>query len=200
MNKLVIFLLSSFLFCTPSIFGQTNTISGKCYFEKSLEVVDSLRIELLDSLGNKIKTVFSNKKGNYQISGIEPGTYQILASSQISEPLMFDGILVGAMDLENVDLQLTKSCKEPVPNSVCPYCKKKKKVLKVYPGNIVSLNFGENVSRLKRYEKKIRRKGFETFINQKGEEIVISVFLENEKEKFFSFCYHWFCKRCKKVF
>ena len=200
MNKGIIFSLSIYLFLTPILHAQNNAISGKAYIEKSMKVIDSVKVELLDAVGKNIKTVYTNKKGVYKISEINTGIYKLFASSHKSKPLMVSGILIDSSKNENIDLPLTNLCQESPKSNVCPFCNKKKKVLRISPGTVLSYNFGDDISSYKKHEKKIRKKGYETYLTNQGERIVISMRLEEAYEKFNSFCYHWFCEKCKKVF
>ncbi len=180
--------------------GQNSAIKGKAVYETSEKAIDSLKIDLLDSLENVIKSVFTDSLGGYKFENLEPGVYNLFTESNGPFPYKVTNILLEESQEIKINIILRELCHKNNTNGICPYCMSSRKVLKISPGMVVSLNFGENKKAERRYYRKIQRKGYKTYRNKNGEEVVISMHIESEKDKFYDFCHYWFCKKCKKVF
>ena len=180
--------------------GQNSAIRGKAVYEINGKAVDSLKIDLLDSLENVVESGFTDSLGIYSFENIEPGVYSLYAENNGAFPQLVSNILVKDSQEINTYIILRTPCQKDTTKGICPYCRSSRKVLKTNPGMFLSLNFGENKKAEKRYYRKIQRKGYRTYKNKNGEEVVISMHIESEKDKFYDFCHHWFCKKCKKAF
>ncbi len=200
MDKIIIISLIFLLSLSLNLKAQVASISGKARFEKSLTVAESVKVDLLDSVKTILKTVYTNKGGAYGFTKLPLGNYQVQATSQEGMLLLIRNIQLGLLEKLSLDLNIPEPCANQQSTNICPFCNSHKKVLKISPGRMVSKNFGGNISAMEKYEKKIRKRGYETYVTNEGEKIVISMYLETEKEKFLDFCHHWFCEKCKKIF
>ena len=193
----VLLLIFAFSF---NLQGQNSAIKGKVVYETSHRPVDSLRVDLLDSLENVIRSINTDSLGNYWFGNIESGVYNLFVENNGSFPHKVINILAGKIQEVEINLTVKEPCKNSPNIGVCPYCLSSKNVLRISPGTVVSLNFGENKRAERRNYRRIIRKGYRTFTNDKLEEIVIQMYIESEKDKFYDFCHKWFCVKCKKVF
>mgnify|MGYP005853395877 CR=1 FL=1 len=96
----------------------------------------------------------------------------------------------------------SKPCRYDYEIKNCPRGNSKKKVIRVLNGMVVSLNFGNNERRAKKYYKKIAKQGFETTHLDEGE-FLITVFDSDLDSVFKStdVCDRYlFCKKHKIFF
>ena len=200
MKKEIIIVGLSILMHPFAIGAQYSSIYGKVSYELSLVPVDSVRIELLDSLDGVVKSVNSDVDGKYFFDNVKEGEYKLHIEIVGRMDHLFMGVRVDGVSNIEFDLKIKDPCQNEKYSRKCPYCGSIKRVLKISPGTIVSLNFGDNISAAKRHERKIRSKGYRTYVNEEGEEEVIAVRIPEEEEKFWDYCHDWFCTRCKKVF
>jgi len=188
------------LFLSINLCGQFSSIYGQAIFEKKALPVDSLKINLIDSLDNVVKSVITDKKGIYKFNDLKSGMYKLYITKNEIRTHVVTGIVLDELEDLEIDLEISDPCENQYKTKKCPYCKSVKKILKISPGFILDYNFGGNISAANKYDRKIRKKGYETYVNSEGEKIVISMFIESEHEKFWDLCHNWFCKKCKRVF
>jgi len=193
-----IFLLIFIL--TQNLYGQDSSITGIAIYEKSLTTVDSLKVDLLDSLKTAIQTVYTDSQGVYRINEIASGKYNLHATLKNGKKYLYTGISIEEAEDITLDIEIQFACANQDKTNKCPYCSSTKKVLKINPGMVISYNFGDNKSAIKRYDRKRRKSKYETYVTEENEEVVISMSIKSEKEKFYDFCHHWFCKKCEKVY
>lgn len=182
------------------IIGQDATISGVVSFHSLEPESISFQVALIDTSANIIQTTQTNPNGNYQFSQLMPGTYEVhITKDNVIEQIVSE-IAVNQSDQLKLDIILNDPCDDSHKPERCPYCTRSSKILKTSPGTIVSYNFGNNKKAADRFDKKIQKKGYETYVNEQGEEIVIAMYIKGQRKKFLDRCHRWFCKRCKKIF
>lgn len=191
-------LLFIFLFISDLTFSQSNSINGFTTFRRSKEVVPNADLSLLDSNFSIVNYFHSDTVGKYVIKNIQAGTY-ILSASKDSLRSYDLHFLIKENDHLNFNLRIKDPCLNNSSNGSCPYCGTDKHVLPTAFGTVVSISFISERKSTK-YDKKIRKKGYHVIIDFEGQESVVNVFNEIEKEKFGDTCFKWFCKKCKKVF
>lgn len=183
-----------------SLSSQASIIKGNVSYISSNEPLDSLKIYLLDSNFVNLDSVTLYSFGSYKFKNLERGIYKICTKFSAKQDQCISNILLDGKDEKIIDFRLKDPCLEDKSNGKCPYCESKRHVIPTSPGTIVQYNFGGDISKAEKAWEKVEKKGYETYINKEGEEMVIKVFIESEYEKFWDYCNHWFCKRCKKVF
>ncbi|MDA9773800.1 carboxypeptidase-like regulatory domain-containing protein [Saprospiraceae bacterium] len=200
--KIFVLILICFI-SLVSLVAQDSSISGKATYQQSKVPLASLKISLLDSLESFVQSVVTDKLGNYIIEDIKPGKYSLAVDKEapiIRQAHIVNGIVIIGDQRLVCNLELTDPCTNLDYGSNCPYCASAQNVLKISPYTIVLYNFNKNKRAIKRYERKRRRKGYETYLYDNQEEIVINMFIDSEYEKFWDLCHSWFCEECKKVF
>ena len=90
--------------------GQSSVISGQVVFEHNQKGVDSLVLDLLDSLGNKLQTALTDSLGFYKFSSIENGEYQILAENTGSMDVIITEIITKDGEGKKVNFEIPKPC------------------------------------------------------------------------------------------
>jgi len=206
MKKCILYLVFV-LALIPDLNGQNSLITGKAIHQKSLLAVDSIKIDLLDSTELVLKTVYTDKRGRFEFKNLQAGEYALLSPPIEHFSTKITGILLNESDTIEIDIEIKDPCQNTYNTNICPFCNSSKKVLEISPGTVISYNFGNNLAAIKKYERKIRRQGYKSYfpyvddeISSERKEIIVAMFIESEREKFYDFCHHWFCKRCKKVF
>jgi hypothetical protein len=169
-------------------------------YKTSQQVADSIKIDLLDSLKSVINSTYTDSLGFYSFKNLETGEYNLFTEDNGPIPLMITKILVEESQDKTINFTVCEPCQNNSINGVCPHCNSSRKVLKIAQGTVVQPNFGRNKRAAKRYDKKNLRKGFRTYINDELEQVVINMYINTERDKFYDFCHHWFCVKCKKVF
>lgn len=186
---------------TQNVFGQYSIIYGRVSFKKSQESVSKAKIELRNTieLNRVLRTVYSSDDGNFHIDSVENGKYNLLIThDDVIGGTVISDILINSDDSFQFFIEIKDPCIGENSDGTCSKCKSNKKVISTYPSYIHNINFRSNKF-AKKYERKIRRRGFETIVIEEKES-AIQVFIKNEDEKFLDFCNNWFCKKCKIVF
>ncbi|MCH2045473.1 MAG: carboxypeptidase-like regulatory domain-containing protein [Saprospiraceae bacterium] len=212
--RTILFIFSLLFISSIELFSQYSSIQGIVSTKEDKQPIDSLRVDLLDSLDNIISSIYTDTTGFYTFNHLELGTYSVFFDNKetpeyISRQIV--NIPVDTNRIIQVDLpiEIYIPCPEDIHHGVCPYCSRSKQVLPIEP-MIVSYNFGREKrteQSARKYDKKRSRKGYEVYNNRHildrdGEVkiVVIAMLIKSEIDEFYDGCHHWFCKRCKKVF
>jgi hypothetical protein len=186
---------------SQNVFGQHSIIHGHISFKQSLEPVSKAKIELINpiELNRVLRTAYSSTEGDFYIDSIENGNYNLLITRyDVIGGAVISDVLINSDDTLQFSIEIKDPCVGEKSDGICSKCNSNKKVVSTSPSYIHNINFHNNKS-AEKYERKIRRRGFET-IEVEGKETVIQIFLINEDEEFLDFCNNWFCKKCKIVF
>lgn len=212
--RTILFIFGLLFISSIELFSQCPSIQGIINSKGDKKPIDSLKVNLLDSLNNIISSTYTDTTGFYAFDSLELGIYGV--SIDNNGMLKYAGyqiidIPINTNNIIPIDFEIEAyvPCPEDIHHGICPYCSKSKQVLAIEP-MIISYNFGRGTraKRLaKKYDRKKFRKGYEVYNNKRmldiDEElkiVVISMFIESEIDKFYDGCHHWFCERCKKVF
>lgn len=185
---------------SPTVSGQKSVIRGNIKYESSNIILDSLNVFLMDTTGTKLETVITDGVGDYKFENLEKGTYDVETDATVPRPQRITGIYLNDKEVKIIDLVLKDPCEQDKSKGRCPVCRSKRKVIPTSPGSILSYNFGRDSIMAKKAWEKVEKRGYETRTNENGEEELINIFIDSEKEKFWDTCNRWFCKRCKKIF
>ena len=108
---------------------------------------------------------------------------------------------------QNSDSIFNNQYSNNIKTPICPYCKKNEFVIRISTdtNRITHLHIANKNSERKYFKKK-EKQGYDTdweiiwpdLLHE--QEFLIWIDIKGEKEKFMDPKYHWFCKKCKKIF
>ena len=188
-----------------SILTAQTTIYGKVVFADEPFPAFLASVECKNEKGVIVDSTLVNGLGVYAIHVSVAGIYSVEARYESYMPALVTSIPVsGNKDSLEVNINLfpalkNENCKLSFDEVKCPHCNSNDQVCEALPGMIVSYNFGDSKRKLKKYLRHRNRVGYETSVVN-GKLVVWNVLIEEEREKFYSYEYCWFCRRDKKVF
>ncbi|KAA3639914.1 MAG: carboxypeptidase regulatory-like domain-containing protein [Bacteroidetes bacterium] len=178
-----------FLFTfSQNISCQEVLICGNVIDKLSNSPISKAEITLLDSLENELDTVYSDNHGDFSIEVNPREEYQLLCRVERYIPMMYTSIKIDSdhdTTYVNFELAQFKDCSNDKTTIFCPFCTKNKRVLRIVPGMVVSYNFGNDPKKIRRYERERNRRGYEKTYTKEGEEVVWSVRIDEERDKFY---------------
>lgn len=195
MKVFTLFLM--FLFTSFYSKGQNSMIYGYLERKGDLFPAKGLQVFLLDSANNKIDSCKSDSAGKYLLTKLKPSTYNLMILDTVPRKIV--AIVASGNDTIKIDILTFEPCKIDFSDGLCPKCQRKDKVLKKENNVFISRSFTSERAAI-RSGRKTNRRGYETYTNEDGEEVVYDIKIKDQEANYENPCNRWFCVRDKLVF